>query len=80
MTHPYFLLPSSVQKPTKFDRVVRREVCQLSSAGTRVWGVQDTEPGAGGEPAYLLAVTSKVGSGCCINNKIHDIPNYGGRK
>ena len=46
-------------RSTKFDRVVRREICQLTSAGTRVWGVQDAAPTAS-DPANLLAITSKV--------------------
>ncbi|KAF2367994.1 DNA mismatch repair protein MutS clamp [Trinorchestia longiramus] len=45
-------------KCSKFDRVVRREVCQLTSVGTRVWGVQDAELSST-VPSYLLALTAQ---------------------
>ena len=48
-------------KPTKFERVVRREVCQLSSKGTRVNNFLDSESFEG-EPRYLLALSESSGS------------------
>uniref|UniRef100_A0A1B6HAN9 DNA mismatch repair protein n=1 Tax=Homalodisca liturata TaxID=320908 RepID=A0A1B6HAN9_9HEMI len=45
-------------KPTKFDKVVKREICQLTSKGTRVFTVQDGES-VGADASYLLALTEK---------------------
>jgi len=47
-------------KPTKFDKVVEREVCQVSSKGTRVNNFLDTD-NFEGEPSYLLAIIEKPG-------------------
>ena len=44
-----------MNRPTKFDRVVKREVCQLSTKGTRVNNYLDSETFEG-EPRYLLAI------------------------
>ncbi|XP_076349800.1 LOW QUALITY PROTEIN: DNA mismatch repair protein Msh6-like [Tachypleus tridentatus] len=45
-------------KPSKFDRVVRREICRITTKGTRTYNVQDGEPSTAGH-SYLLAVTEK---------------------
>lgn len=50
------LASSSGPKPTKFDRVVRREVCQITSRATRVANVQDQAPPQFGVPEYLVAL------------------------
>lgn len=46
-------------KNTKFDKVVKREVCQVATRGTISHSViegQATDP----QPSYLLALTEKV--------------------
>ncbi|XP_066983199.1 DNA mismatch repair protein Msh6 isoform X2 [Macrobrachium rosenbergii] len=48
----------SMTKPTKFDRVVKREVCQISTKGTRVYSVLDGEPSES-STSYLLALVEK---------------------
>ena len=58
-----------MRKCTKFDKVVRREVCQLTSAGTRVFGVQDADP-TSPDPSYLLAISVRV-SCTVINNTLY---------
>ena len=50
-----------LSRPTKFDRVVKREVCQLSTKGTRVNNYLDSETFEG-EPRYLLAICESSGS------------------
>lgn len=52
-----FLL--AVSKCTKFDRVVRREICQITSRGTRVFGILDGETKEA-ESNFLLAIAEKV--------------------
>ncbi|XP_011302919.1 probable DNA mismatch repair protein Msh6 [Fopius arisanus] len=57
------------KKNTKFDKVVRREICQISTRGTRVSSVQDPEiitP----ESNYLLSLVEK-------NNPKTKIPTFG---
>lgn len=49
----------NLSRPTKFDRVVRREVCQVSSRGTRVYSFLDGEA-AETSTSYLLALTERV--------------------
>ncbi|KAK8730183.1 hypothetical protein OTU49_008132 [Cherax quadricarinatus] len=57
----------NLSRPTKFDRVVRREVCQVSSRGTRVYSFLDGEA-AETSTSYLLALTERPvrgsGEGC----------------
>lgn len=48
-------------KVTKFDKVVKREICQITAKGTRVFSVIDGEA-SNVENSYLLAVTEKVSS------------------
>lgn len=45
-------------KTTKYDKVVKREICQISTKGTRVYTSQDVEAST---PAstYLLAIVEK---------------------
>lgn len=47
-----------MSRPTKFDKVVKREICQISSKGTRVYTAQDGEISAPSSK-YLLALTEK---------------------
>jgi len=47
-------------KPTKFDKVVEREVCQVSSKGTRINNFLDSD-NFEGEPSYLFAIIEKPG-------------------
>ncbi|XP_042189105.1 DNA mismatch repair protein Msh6, partial [Callorhinchus milii] len=49
-------------RPTKFDRVVRREVCRVITKGTRTYGVLDGEP-ADGRSHYLMCVKEKADEG-----------------
>lgn len=46
-------------KPTKFDKVVRREVCQVVNKGTQVFG-QQIEISNEYQPNYMLAIVEKV--------------------
>ena len=46
-------------KATKFDKVVNREICQITSRGTRVFGILDGETKEA-ESNFLLAVAEKV--------------------
>ncbi|XP_064101836.1 DNA mismatch repair protein Msh6-like [Macrobrachium nipponense] len=48
----------SMTKPTKFDRVVKREVCQISTKGTRVYSVLDGEASES-STSYLLALAER---------------------
>lgn len=47
-----------VSRPTKFDKVVSREICQITTRGTRMLNYQD-EP-MGPNNSYLLAICEKV--------------------
>lgn len=49
-------------RPTKFDRVVKREVCQISTRGTRVYSVLDGEASES-STNYLLAISEKIKTG-----------------
>lgn len=49
---------AKMSRPTKFDKVVKREICQISSKGTRVYTAQDGEISAPSSK-YLLALTEK---------------------
>lgn len=53
------MLYFTVGRPTKFDRVVKREVCQISTRGTRVYSVLDGEASES-STNYLLAISEKV--------------------
>nr|XP_006131820.2 DNA mismatch repair protein Msh6 [Pelodiscus sinensis] len=49
----------SLAHPTKFDRVVRREICRIITKGTQTYGVLDGEPSEELNK-YLLSVKEKV--------------------
>ncbi|XP_077501026.1 DNA mismatch repair protein Msh6-like, partial [Amblyomma americanum] len=51
-----------MHRPTKFDRVVRREICRITSKATRTFGVQDGQL-CDPEPSYLLAIAHQLESG-----------------
>lgn len=51
----------SVGKVTKFDKVVKREICQITAKGTRVFSVIDGDASSA-ENSYLFAITEKVSS------------------
>lgn len=48
-------------KPTKFDRVVRREVCRIITRGTQTYSVLDGAPSES-QSKYLLSVKEKAES------------------
>lgn len=50
----------TVARPTKFDKVVKREICAITSRGTRVFSAQDGEPMDAGSTNYLLAICEEV--------------------
>ncbi|XP_034408091.1 DNA mismatch repair protein Msh6 isoform X2 [Cyclopterus lumpus] len=57
----------SMAKPTKFDRVVRREVCRIITRGTQTYSVLDGSP-AESQSKFLLSLKEKAEeetSGCC---------------
>ncbi|KAM4607492.1 DNA mismatch repair protein Msh6 [Polymixia lowei] len=54
-------------KPTKFDRVVKREVCRIITRGTQTYSVLDGAPSES-QSKYLLSLKEKAeeeSSGCC---------------
>ncbi|XP_065361382.1 probable DNA mismatch repair protein Msh6 isoform X2 [Calliphora vicina] len=55
-------------KPTKFDKVVRREICQITSRGTQVFGSQ-CQITPNHQPNYMLAIVEQQlsNSGGCSN-------------
>ncbi|OAD61552.1 putative DNA mismatch repair protein Msh6 [Eufriesea mexicana] len=53
---------SKMTRPTKFDKVVKREICQISSKGTRVYTSQDVEASTPNSN-YLLSVVEKCPPG-----------------
>jgi len=48
-----------VKKVSKFDKVVRREVCRITSKGTRTFGIIDGETNDA-ENSFLIAISEKV--------------------
>lgn len=48
-----------VKRTTKFDKVVRREVCRITSKGTRTFGIIDGETNDA-ENSFLIAISEKV--------------------
>lgn len=48
-----------MSRPTKFDKVVNREVCQVITKGTQVFG-QQIEISHEYEPRYMLAIAEKT--------------------
>ncbi|XP_012344684.1 probable DNA mismatch repair protein Msh6 [Apis florea] len=58
---------SNMIRPTKFDKVVKREICQITSKGTRVYTPQDIEPSTPNSN-YLLSVIEKCSSGSNISH------------
>ncbi|KOC69993.1 putative DNA mismatch repair protein Msh6 [Habropoda laboriosa] len=53
---------SKMAKVTKFDKVVKREICQISSKGTRVYTALDVEPSTPNSN-YLLSLIEKCPPG-----------------
>ena len=49
----------AVHKPTKFDKVVKREICRIQTKGTKVYSFIDGDT-AEAKSAYLLAVCERV--------------------
>ena len=49
----------SVTKPTKFDKVVGRELCRITSKGTKVYSFIDGDTSTP-QSAYLLSICEKV--------------------
>lgn len=57
----------TMAKPTKFDRVVRREVCRIITRGTQTYSVLEGAPSES-QSKFLLSVKEKAedeSSGCC---------------
>ncbi|KAH8404512.1 hypothetical protein KR222_009654 [Zaprionus bogoriensis] len=50
-------------KATKFDKVVAREICQISDRGTQVFGSQ-CAIGPNHQPNYMLAIVEQDGGSC----------------
>lgn len=48
-----------MKKPSKFDKVVRREICRITSKGTRTFGIIDGETNDA-ENSFLIAISEKV--------------------
>ena len=55
-----------MSRPTKFDRVVQREMCALITKGTRTIGFFEGEDPES-ESAYLLAIKEKVCVCMCVH-------------
>lgn len=57
----------TMAKPTKFDRIVRREVCRIITRGTQTYSVLDGAPSET-QSKFLLSLKEKAegeSSGCC---------------
>ncbi|KAM6922733.1 DNA mismatch repair protein Msh6 [Lycodopsis pacificus] len=57
----------TMARPTKFDRVVRREVCRIITRGTQTYSVLDGAPSES-QSKFLLSLKEKAedeSSGCC---------------
>lgn len=50
-------------KATKFDKVVAREICQITNRGTQVFGSQ-CKIGPNHQPNYMLAIVEKDEGTC----------------
>lgn len=48
-----------MHKATKFDKVVRREICQVTTKGTRIFTVAEGDA-EDASSKYLLAIVEKV--------------------
>ncbi|XP_063832736.1 probable DNA mismatch repair protein Msh6 [Ostrinia nubilalis] len=48
---------------TKWDKVVRREICQVAVRGAQVCGLQDAGPADAGA-SYMMAIAEEEGSSC----------------
>lgn len=48
-----------LSRPSKFERVVRREICRITSQATRTFGAQDGQL-CDPEPSFLLAIAHRV--------------------
>ncbi|GAB0091644.1 DNA mismatch repair protein [Sergentomyia squamirostris] len=48
---------------TKFDRVVKREICQITNRGTRVFG-QQVQLTGDFQPQYMMAIVETAGNIC----------------
>nr|CAD7455728.1 unnamed protein product [Timema tahoe] len=60
--NPSYLFVCTVSKVTKFDKVVKREICQITTRGTKVFSVIDGEAKEA-KTNFLLALTEKVTDG-----------------
>ncbi|XP_029035592.1 probable DNA mismatch repair protein Msh6 [Osmia bicornis bicornis] len=58
---------SKMSKLTKFDKVVKREICQISTRGTRVYTALDVEASTPNSN-YLLSLVEKCPSGSGISH------------
>jgi len=58
-----------VRAPTKYDKVVRREVCQVTSKGTRLYLAIEGDA-SNEDHSYLIAVTEGVGS-CKLTQNLY---------
>nr|XP_023023004.1 probable DNA mismatch repair protein Msh6 [Leptinotarsa decemlineata] len=54
----------TLKKTTKFDKVVKREICQISAKATCVYTAQMSEP-LNSLPNYMYAICMKESSGSC---------------
>ncbi|XP_066536210.1 DNA mismatch repair protein Msh6 [Hoplias malabaricus] len=59
-------------RPTKFDRVVRREVCRIITRGTQTYSVLDGAPSEV-QSKYLLSVKEKKEEECTGNCHIYGV-------
>ncbi|XP_071562945.1 probable DNA mismatch repair protein Msh6 [Temnothorax nylanderi] len=58
---------SKIARPTKFDKVVKREICQVSTRGTRVYTPLDVEASTPNSN-YLLSLVEKCDLGSTISS------------
>ncbi|XP_015439440.1 PREDICTED: DNA mismatch repair protein Msh6 [Dufourea novaeangliae] len=58
---------SKMTKPSKFDKVVRREICQISSKGTRVYTPQDVDASTPNSH-YLMSLVEKCPAGATASH------------
>ncbi|XP_014673632.1 PREDICTED: DNA mismatch repair protein Msh6-like isoform X2 [Priapulus caudatus] len=58
--------------PTKFDKVVKREICRVTSQGTRTYSVIDGDPSEA-DSSYLLAVAEKELDECAGGESLYGV-------
>uniref|UniRef100_A0A1A8VG93 DNA mismatch repair protein n=1 Tax=Nothobranchius furzeri TaxID=105023 RepID=A0A1A8VG93_NOTFU len=62
----------SIAKPTKFDRVVKREVCRIITRGTQTYSVLDGAPSES-QSKFLLSLKEKAEEECSGRCRVYGV-------